>query len=121
MFKGGKIPDNYELYAKVNKQVIDEIVETKKFYNWGNFKKTLFAVRCANEEIKQRFFSECQLHDIHIYMGEHAKKRDIFYCILFGKTLHTSGRYELWSCDEWQTKPNGIFDINGIPIIDYRG
>ena len=86
--------------------------------NWEMFKETKFAIRCTKEN-KEQFFKDCLNHDIHNYMSEPAMKRNIFYCTLFGRTLFTSGRYELWSCDEWQTKPNGIFDVNGIPIFDY--
>ena len=86
--------------------------------DWELFKETKIAIRCTAN--KEQFFKDCLNHDIHIYMGEHAKKRDIFYCILFGRTLFASGRYELWSCEEWQTKPGVLFDINGLPIVEYN-
>lgn len=85
--------------------------------DWKSFKETKKAVRCTTE--KEKFFSDCEVHGIYNFMSERAKLRDFFVCRLCYKDQFSEGRYELMSVDEWQTKENGLFGVNGLGVIDY--
>lgn len=86
--------------------------------NWQAFKQTKFAVRCTTE--KERFFSDCALNGIYNFMSERAIKRNLFICRLCYQDACSDGRYELMSLDEWQVKSNGLFDKQGLEVVNYH-
>lgn len=77
--------------------------------DFNEFKKREFAVKCLSNEAKEKFFSECKNNDIHIFMGEHERKLNIFFCHKAYGSISCKGRYELLGIPEQETKGNGFF------------
>jgi hypothetical protein len=86
--------------------------------NWEAFKKTKLAIKCTSE--KERFFSDCAKNGIYNFMGERAILRNFFICRLCYKDQFSEGRYELMSLDEWQVKENGLYEKQGLEIVNYE-
>ena len=84
--------------------------------DWDNFKKHNFAVKCSSEKVKERFFSECKEHNIHIFMGEFEHQRNIFICHHAYASIFCEGRYELWGIEEYETKEHGFY--KGIETVE---
>ena len=86
--------------------------------DWKNFKKHKFAVKCSSEDAKNKFFTECKEHNIHIFMGDFERQRNIFICHYAYADRFSEGRYELWGIEEYAIKEYGFYQ--GIEIVDYK-
>ena len=84
--------------------------------DWDNFKKHNFAVKCSSEKVKERFFSECKEHNIHIFMGEFEHQRNIFFFFFSSASIFCEGRYDLWGIEEYDTTELGFY--KGIEIVE---
>ena len=84
--------------------------------NWENFKKHKFAVKCLSEDAKNKFFSECKKHNIHIFMGNFERQRNIFICHHAYANQFCEGRFELWGIEEYAIKEHGFYQ--GIEIVE---
>ena len=84
--------------------------------NWENFKKHKFAVKCLSEDVKNKCVSECKKHNIHIFMGDFERQRNIFICHHAYANQFCEGRFELWGIEEYSIKEHGFYQ--GIEIVE---
>lgn len=95
-----------------------ELKEGELYLNWNGFKRKEFAVKC--EANKEKFFADCKNNGIHsVSLSDFAKQRNLFVCVQRYETRLTNGRYELIALKGWETKPNGLYGLLGLPEIDY--
>lgn len=86
-------------------------------FDWDGFKQKQFVVIC--ETGKERFFDDCHKNGILVYLGDMAKKRNIFVCGKRYENRFSDGRYELFALKGWETKPNGLYGKDVLEEILY--
>lgn len=87
--------------------------------DWQAFKHKEFAIR-ATGAVKEAFFEECRAQGILIFMGPREKEtRELFVCVQRYEDRFSSGRLELYSIGEWQTRPGMMYGEKGLPIEEF--
>ena len=87
-------------------------------FDWGGFKQKRFAVICETD--KERFFADCKKREIHCFLSEFAKKRNLFVCCHLYEDMVSNGRYELAALNGWETKPNELYGKDGLQGVKYE-